>query len=163
MYIFKQADGTVLDALLTGLATECDSSAVDIRQIEGSPMQTLSGWLLVYLIGTVPLLVFCSAGLSGWFFDYPIGLFIGIFVVLAAPLVLLVLQVAYAPAWNITTLWVGAGLISLRVLSGILLTEKTLLMSHWLTFATIVSVALAWAIVWTWYFLSSERVAAIFA
>jgi hypothetical protein len=110
-------------------------------------METINGWLLVYLIGSVPLLVVYSMGLSGWFFDYPMGLFIGIFLVLVVPLVLLVLKVPSAPTWNIAVLWVGAGLIS---------------RSEGLTMAAIVSVALAWAVVWTWYFLVSERVAKIF-
>ena len=126
-------------------------------------METINGWLLVYLIGSVPLLVFYSMGLSGWFFDYPMGLFIGIFLVLVVPLVLLVLKVPSAPTWNIALLWVGAGLISLRVLYGVLLMERALQRSEGLTLAAIVSVALAWAIVWTWYFLVSERVAKLFA
>ena len=126
-------------------------------------METINGWLLVYLIGSVPLLVFCSAGLSGWFFDYPIGLMIGILLVLVVPLVLLVLKVASAPTWNIALLWVGAGLISLRILYGVVLMERALQRSEFLTMAAIVSVALTWAIVWTWYFLVSQHVARIFA
>jgi|TARA_B100002003_G_C14136327_1_gene546499 hypothetical protein len=126
-------------------------------------METINGWLLVYLIGSVPLLLFCSAGLSGWFFDYPIGLFIAIFLALIVPLVLLVLKVPSAPTWNIALLWVGAGLISVRILYGVLLMERGLQRSEGQIMATIVSVALAWAIVWTWYFLVSERVAKIFA
>jgi hypothetical protein len=126
-------------------------------------METINGWLLVYLIGSVPLLLFCSAGLSGWFFDYPIGLFIAIFLALIVPLVLLVLKVPSAPTWNIALLWVGAGLISVRILYGVLLMERGLQRSEGQIMATIVSVALAWAIVWTWYFLVSERVAKTFA
>ena len=126
-------------------------------------METINGWLLVYLIGSVPLLLFYSAGLSGWFLDYPMGLFIGIFLVLVVPLVLLVLKIPSAPTWNVVLLWVGAGLISLRILYGVLLMERALQRSEALTVATIISVALAWAIGWTWYFLLSERVAAIFA
>jgi hypothetical protein len=125
-------------------------------------METINGWLLVYLIGSVPLLVVYSMGLSGWFFDYPMGLFIGIFLVLVVPLVLLVLKVPSAPTWNIAVLWVGAGLISVRVLYGVLRMERALQRSEGLTMAAIVSVALAWAVVWTWYFLVSERVAKIF-
>ena len=113
-------------------------------------METINGWLLVYLIGSVPLLLFCSAGLSGWFFDYPIGLFIAIFLALIVPLVLLVLKVPSAPTWNIALLWVGAGLISVRILYGVLLMERGLQRSEGQIMATIVSVAPAWAIVWTW-------------
>ena len=126
-------------------------------------MDVTKGWLLIYLICSVPLLAFYAAGLSGWFFEYPLGLFVGIFLVLAVPLVLLVLKVPSAPAWNVAGLWVGAGLISVRILYGVLLMERPLQASEGLTLAAIVSVALAWAIVWTWYFLVSERVAKIFA
>lgn len=126
-------------------------------------MQSLGGWLLVYLLGSVPILAFYSAGLSGWFFDYPMPLFIGVFAVLAVPLVMLVLRTPSAPTWNVTMLWVGAGLISLRVVTGILLTEKTLLRSHWLLFIGVMSVAHIWAFVWTRYFLASKHVAKIFA
>lgn len=125
-------------------------------------MKTINGWLLVYLIGSVPLLAFYSMGLAGWFFDYPIGLFIAIFLVLIVPLVLLVLKVTSAPTWNITVLWIGAGLISLRILYAILLMDRDLQRSEGMIMASIVSVALAWAIVWTRYFLVSERVAKIF-
>jgi len=131
--------------------------------MRGSLMETITGWLLVYLIGSVPLLAFYAAGLSGWLFDYPIGLFIGILLVLLVPLVLLVLKVPSAPTWNIAVLWVGAGLITLRILYGVLLMERALQWSEGLTMAVIVFVALAWATVWTRYFLVSEHVAEIFA
>ena len=125
-------------------------------------METINGWLLVYLIGSVPLLLFYSAGLSGWFFDYPIGLFIGIFLVLVVPLVLLVLKVSSAPTWNIALVWAGACLVSLRILSAAMLMERALQRAEILAFVAIISIAFAWAIVWTRYFLASERVAKIF-
>ena len=34
----------------------------------------LGGWIVVYVIGSIPLLTIYSMGLSGWFFEYPIGL-----------------------------------------------------------------------------------------
>ena len=34
----------------------------------------MQGWLWVYVIGSIPLMVVYSMGLSGWFFEYPIGL-----------------------------------------------------------------------------------------
>jgi hypothetical protein len=124
----------------------------------------IKGWLLVYLIGSMPLFAFYAAGLSGWFFDYPMGLFVGIFLILAAPLVLLVLKVPSAPAWNIVGLWVGAGLISVRVLHGVLLADEAkLTRSAVTTLSAIVSIAIAWAAVWTMYFLTSDRVARTFA
>ena len=126
-------------------------------------METIGGWLLVYLIGSLPLLTFYSAGLSGWFFDYPIGLFIGILLVLLVPPVLLVLKVPSAPTWNIVLLWVVAGLISVRILYAVLRMQKALQMYEGLILSVSVLVAIAWAIVWTRYFLVSERVAKIFA
>ena len=36
----------------------------------------IRGWLLVYIVCSIPVLLFLSAGLSGWFFDYPIGLWL---------------------------------------------------------------------------------------
>ena len=122
----------------------------------------IKGWLLLYLVCSTPLLAFYAAGLSGWIFDYPIGLFFGIFLVLVVPLVLLFLKIRSAPTWNIVGLWVGAGLISLRILYGMLFMERRLQRSEGLTLAAIVSVALAWAIIWTWYFLVSKRVAKTF-
>jgi len=94
----------------------------------------MNGWLLVYLIGSLPLLAFYSMGLAGWFFDYPIWLFIGIFLVLIVPLVLLVLKVPSSPRWNIVLLWVGAGLILLRILSAALAIERALHRSESLVF-----------------------------
>ncbi len=126
-------------------------------------MESIKGWLLIYLICSAPLLAFYAAGLSGWFFDYPLGLFAGIFLVLSVPLVLLVRKVPSAPAWNIAGLWIGAGLIAVRILYGVLRMDRPLQGSEGLTLAAIASIALAWAIVWTWYFRVSKRVAKTFA
>lgn len=123
---------------------------------------TIGGWLLVYLIGSLPLLTFYSMGLAGWYFDYPIGLFAGVLLVFLVPLVLLILKVASAPAWNIGLLWVGAGLILLRVLSAAALMDRALARAEILVFAAITAVSLVWAIVWTRYFLVSERVTRCF-
>ena len=122
-------------------------------------MDGINGWLLIYLIGSLPVIAFYSAGLSGWFFDYPVWLFAAIFLVLLVPLVLLVLKVPSAPAWNIAGLWIGGGLISARVIYGLLLGDAERLKEHWQMLALVVVFAIAWAIVWTWYFLTSERVA----
>ena len=127
-------------------------------------MEGINGWLLVYLIGSVPVQLFYAAGLSGWFFDYPIKLFVVIFLVLAVPLVMVVLKIPSAPAWNIAALWVGAGLIALRVLYGVVLADEARLTQEAVTkMAAIVSAAIAWAAVWTMYFLHSDRVARTFA
>ena len=125
-------------------------------------METLNGWLLVYLMGSVPLALFYAAGLSGRFFDYHLGLFAGIFLVLAVPLVLVVLKLPSAPAWNIASLWVGAGSISLVVLAGALSADEARLREVVVIVAAIVSISIAWAVVWTMYFLSSDRVARTF-
>ena len=125
-------------------------------------MEGINGWLLVYLIGSVPVTLFYAAGLAGWFFDYHRGLFAGIFVVLAVPLVLLVLKVPSAPAWNIASLWVGAGSISLVVLAGALSADEARLREVGVTLATIAFISIAWAVVWTVYFLTSDRVVRTF-
>lgn len=126
-------------------------------------MKKINVWLLVYLIASLPVLAYYSAALAGWLFDYPMGLFIGIFVLLAVPLVLMVLQVPSAPDWNIAGLWLGAGLISVRVLYGWyfadeekLTNEAVLILSGTVCFAT------AWATGWTIYFLHSDHVAETF-
>ena len=51
--------------------------------MERNGVQGIGGWLLVYTIGSIPFMLFHSAGLSGWFFDYPIPLMVVIFVALA--------------------------------------------------------------------------------
>ena len=58
----------------------------------GESVEGIKGWLLVYIIGSIPVLLYYSAGLSGWFFEYPIVLFLAIFFLLASPLVLILLN-----------------------------------------------------------------------
>ena len=53
----------------------------------GESVNGIQGWLSVYIVASIPVLLFFSAGLAGWFFDYPIGLWLAIFLVLASPLV----------------------------------------------------------------------------
>ena len=64
-------------------------------------MKGVKGWLLVYFICSIPLLMVYSMGLSGWFFDYPLALMVVIFLSLALPLVLILLKSPRAPHWNI--------------------------------------------------------------
>ena len=71
----------------------------------------IRGWLLVYVLCSIPVLLFFSAGLAGWFLDYPIGLWLTIFLVLASPLLLIVLRSSEAPRWNIAALWIASILI----------------------------------------------------
>ena len=73
--------------------------------MEGVGMEGIRGWLLVYIIGSIPVLLFVSAGLSGWFFEYPLGLVLAIFLLLASPLILILLKSAGAPQWNIAGNW----------------------------------------------------------
>jgi hypothetical protein len=126
-------------------------------------MEGIGGWLLAYLIGSVPVAVFYAAGLAGRFFDYHLGLLAGIFVVLAAPLVLVVMKLTYAPAWNIAALWVGTGSISIVVLAGALSTDDARLKEVAPVLAAIAFLSIVWAVVWTAEFLTSERVAKTFS
>ncbi len=83
-------------------------------------VQGIKGWLLVYIIGSIPVLMFYSAGLSEWFFEYPLVLVLVIFLLLAIPLLLILLKSPKAPQWNIAMLWIASILITLRIVSGIL-------------------------------------------
>ncbi len=130
-------------------------------------VQGVTGWLLVYIIGSIPLTMTYSMGLSGWFFDYPYSLMVAIFLVLAIPLVLIPLKSPRAPQWNIAMLWITVVLMTLRSLNVFLLPfggegqaplrgEEQLAVI--LTLSAIVSCSLGWAIVWTNYFWKSVRV-----
>ena len=131
----------------------------------------IRGWLLVYIVGSIPVLLFISAGLSGWFLDYPIGLWLTIFLALASPLLLIVLRSSAAPRWNIVALWTASVLITVRILYGLLfqrmqeglprLTGEELLDALPLL-SGIVIFSLAWATVWTKYFQTSARVSNTF-
>ena len=122
-------------------------------------MEGISGWLLVYLIGSVPVTLFYAAGVAGRFFDYHVGGVAGVFLVLATPLLLVALRHASAPAWNIASLWVGAGSISLIVILGALSADGVRRGEVLMNVVAIVCFSMAWAAVWTTYFLTSERVA----
>ncbi len=127
-------------------------------------MDGVKGWLLVYLICSIPLLMFYSMGLSGWFFDYPFVLMVVIFLLLAVPLLLILLRSPKAPRWNIAVLWIVAVLMTLRSISVFLMPVSGEEMSREellvvvVTLSGIVSVSLGWAIVWTKYFKESVRV-----
>lgn len=126
-------------------------------------MEGIKGWLLVYLIGSMPLLVMYSMGLSGWFFEYPLGLMVGLFVVFAIPLLLILFKSPQAPRWNITTWRTVAILITLRSIS-IFVEPGSEEMGGdeafglILTLLPVVSIAVAWAMLWTRYFRTSVRV-----
>ena len=125
-------------------------------------MADLDGWVWIYLIGSLPIALFYAAGLAGWLLNYHLGLVAAIFTVLGVPLVLLIVEVSSAPAWNIAALWLGAGSISLRIGAGARSAERERLRSSAGTLVGIVVVATAWALVWTVYFLNSEHIASTF-
>lgn len=115
----------------------------------------------VYIVSSIPVLMFYAAGLSGWFFDYPLVLFFSIFILFAMPLVLILLRSSNAIAWNITMLWVSSTLMILRILYGIVfegllegfapLRVERLAQSAPMLLGIIVF-SLGWAVVWTKYF-----------
>ena len=77
---------------------------------------------------------------------------------------LVVMKVPSAPAWNIAALWVGAGLIALRILYGVMSGDGSgFTGSAVAKLAVVVVSALVWAALWTMYFLQSDRVARTFA
>ena len=132
----------------------------------GESVEGIKGWLLVYIIGSIPVLMFYSAGLSGWFFDYPLALFIAFFLLLAIPLVLIVLKSPKAPQWNIAMVWVASILITLRIIYGVLfqgiqegrpqLSGEELLGAIPLLLGIMIF-SFGWAIIWTKYFNKSVR------
>lgn len=139
--------------------------------MEGVGMEGVRGWLLVYIIGSIPVLLFVSAGLSGWFFEYPLGLVLAIFLLLASPLVLILLKSSGAPQWNIAALWTASLLITVRIIYGLLFTRiqeglppltSEELLEAMPTLLGIVIVLLGWATVWTRYFQTSVRVSNTF-
>ena len=42
--------------------------------MDGVSVEGIRGGLLVYIIGSIPVLLFVSAGLSGWFLSIPLVL-----------------------------------------------------------------------------------------
>ena len=92
--------------------------------MDRSRRRGVRGWLLVYLIGSIPLLMVYSIGLSGWVFDYPIGFMMVMFLVFAVPLALILLQCPSAPQWNIVALRTTAVFITLRSISVFLMSDS---------------------------------------
>ena len=132
--------------------------------MQGKSSKGMNGWLLVYIIGSIPVLLFYAAGLSGWFFDYPLVLFGAIFLLLAIPLALIVLKSPKAPRWNIAMLWIAAILLTLRITYGVLFQRiqegqprlnREELLDAMPTLLAIEIFTLAWAIIWTKYFRKS--------
>lgn len=118
----------------------------------------IMGWLVFYIVCSIPVLMFYAAGLSGWFSDYPIGLFVAIFLLLATPLLLILLKSPHAPQWNIAMVWVASILITLRIIYGVLFqaiqegrprVSGEELLDAMPTLLGIVVFSLGWAMVWT--------------
>ena len=123
----------------------------------------LNGWLLFYVVASVPVFAFWSAGLAGWFFDYPLVLFGEILLMLSIPLALLLLGVAAAPSLNVAALWTGATLLVARVTWGWMYAADDRLTVE--AVAILVGsggFALVWALIWTLFLTRSEHVARAF-
>ena len=126
----------------------------------------IDGWLLAYLLGSIPIMAICSIGLSGWFFDYPIGLMAAIFCALAIPLGLIATRSPRAPRWNVAVLWTMAVLMTLRAASVLFVPvggdeqppPQDELLAVAKTLAGIVALFVAWAAAWTHFFRRAERV-----
>lgn len=144
-----------------------------MEKLNKQDVKGIKSWLLFYIIFSIPVLLFYSAGLSGWFFEYPLILLFTLFIFLAIPLVLILLKSPKAPQWNIVMLWISASLIILRIISGIFfqtardgqpqLSDNLIDNNSRLTEAMpillgIVVFSLAWTIIWTIYFKKSARV-----
>ncbi|MCY4076569.1 MAG: hypothetical protein OXH04_14190 [Acidobacteria bacterium] len=140
--------------------------------MEAERASGVRGWLLVYVVCSIPVSLFFAAGLAGWFLDYPIALWLAIFLVLASPLLLIVLRSSAAPRWNIAALWIAALSITVRIVHGVLfqrildgrprLTGEEMLDALPVLLG-IVLFALGWAAAWTKYFRTSVRVSNTFA
>tara|TARA_Y100001960_G_scaffold175013_1_gene183638 strand:- start:63 stop:467 length:405 start_codon:yes stop_codon:yes gene_type:complete len=122
----------------------------------------IRGWILVYLIGSIPILMIYSMALSGWFFEYPFILMVSIFLVLSLPLLLIIIKYPKAPWWN-KFMWRSVViLMTLRSISIFLepnADKMTLdeIINLSLTLLSIVSISVIWLIVWTKYFNNSIR------
>ena len=122
----------------------------------------IHSWLLVYLVLSIPVIMFYAMGLSGWFFEYPMPLIFLIFFVFTAPLVAIVKKSPKAPTWNITILWIQSVLLTLRALS-VIFFEPFLLGADipydaipillWIVLSSII-----WSTSWTLYFKRSKQV-----
>lgn len=128
-------------------------------------MNGIRGWLLVYLLASIPLIVIYAVGLSGAVSDYPLVLMLANLFFFAIPLWLILSKSPTAPQWNIAMLWIMALLMSLRSVAVLLLpflAEEPTRIEGIPVIAGIlpgvVAFSLGWAIVWTKYFKESVRV-----
>ena len=128
----------------------------------------VNGWLLVYVIGSVPLLMIYSMGLSGWFLEYPFGLMVGLFIIFASPLLLILRKFSQAPRLNIIMWRSVTILMTLRSISIFMDPGSESMtggeaVSLALTLLPIVAASAVWTAVWTSYFRKSTRVGQTFS
>jgi hypothetical protein len=122
------------------------------------PVHGIKGWLLVYLICSIPLLVFYTGAFAGWVLDYPLWLALPILVILAIPLVLILFKSDQAPKWNIIELWIIAILLPSRIISGALMGNLGRAIDYLIPLVSVILFPIVWAIIWTMYFQKSVRV-----
>ena len=127
----------------------------------------IRGWFVVYLIGSIPILMIYSMALSGWSFEYPFILMVSIFLVLSLPLLLILIKYPKAPWWNILMWRSVVILMTLRSISIFLEPNANKMaldeiINLSLTLLSIVSISVIWLIVWTKYFNNSIRVKNMF-
>lgn len=120
--------------------------------------QGINGWLLIYLICSIPLIVFYTGAFSGWVLDYPLWLVIPILIILAIPLLLILLKSDLAPKWNIIELWVVAILLPLRIITGVIMGDMGRAEDYIILLTSIALFPVVWALIWTKYFKRSVRV-----
>ena len=127
----------------------------------------IRGWILVYLIGSIPILMIYSMALSGWFFEYPFILMVSIFLVLSLPLLLIIIKYPKAPWWN-KFMWRSVVILmtlrSISIFLGPNANKMALdeIINLSLTLLSIVSISVIWLIVWTKNFNNSIRVKNMF-
>jgi|TARA_B110000263_G_scaffold196470_1_gene175017 hypothetical protein len=126
-------------------------------------MKDIDILLWVYVVGSIPVLLFYAAGFAGWFFDYPLPLFATIFLILAAPVVMLVLKMASVPAWNMLLLWGGAVLLTTRIIWAVQVGDSEIGRREATILLSCTTGSMLWAGIWTAYFLTSERIAQTFS
>ena len=123
----------------------------------------MNGWLVLYISASMTVFAFWSAGLAGWFFDYPLPLFLAIMMMLVAPLVMLLLGIPNAHIWNVAGLIAGATLLVARVAWGWAFAEPQRLTLESMTVLLVAGLfAIVWSAVWAIYLLRSTQVARAF-
>ena len=104
-----------------------------------------------------------SMGLSGWFFEYPFGLMVSLFMIFSFPLFLILRKSPHAPRWNIIMWRFVTILMMLRSISIFVEPESENMtgdeaVALVLTILPIVATAVVWMVVWMSYFRKSTRV-----